>query len=185
MEFLELQYNFLSTSFAAPKTQKSNLVMEFWVIYPSLTSVMRNNLNSGAGLLHAEFWSRATLGWSRAMPNTSIIIHKLSNIWRIKITIHWFEVYKITNVKYSQKHLLSDIIKKYLLTFCDTKSSLISLRSISSNNVFQYIESQSHLTSLELLLTINSSQKYFNFKKLLSADATIICIVNSTLSISK
>jgi hypothetical protein len=35
------------------------------------------------------------------------------------------------------------------------------------------------------LLTINSSQKYFNFKKLLSVDATIICIVNSTLSISK
>jgi hypothetical protein len=31
----------------------------------------------------------------------------------------------------------------------------------------------------------NISQKYFNFKKLLSAKATIICIVYNTLPISK
>jgi hypothetical protein len=34
-------------------------------------------------------------------------------------------------------------------------------------------------------MTLNSSQKYFNFKKLLSADTTIMCVVNNTLSISK
>jgi hypothetical protein len=34
---------------------------------------MRNNLNSGAELLHPEFRSRAALGWSRAMPNTPYI----------------------------------------------------------------------------------------------------------------
>jgi hypothetical protein len=46
--------------------------MEFGLIYPPLPPVMRNNLNSGAELLHLEFWSRATLGWSRAMPNTPL-----------------------------------------------------------------------------------------------------------------
>jgi hypothetical protein len=35
------------------------------------------------------------------------------------------------------------------------------------------------------LLIKNSSQKYFNFKKLLSAKATIICIVYNTLPILK
>jgi hypothetical protein len=70
MEFLELQYIFWSTSFAALKLQKNNLVIEFGVIYPPLPLIMRNNLNSGAELLHPEFWSRAALGWSRAMPNT-------------------------------------------------------------------------------------------------------------------
>jgi hypothetical protein len=47
--------------------------MEFGVIYPPLPPVMRNNLNSGAELLHPEFRSRAALGWSRAMPNTPYI----------------------------------------------------------------------------------------------------------------
>jgi hypothetical protein len=41
------------------KTLKNNLVMEFGVIYPSLSPVMRNNLNSEAELLYLEFWSRA------------------------------------------------------------------------------------------------------------------------------
>jgi hypothetical protein len=59
IEFLNLQYNFWSTSFAAMKTLKNNLVMEFGVIYPSLSPVMRNNLNSEAELLYLEFWSRA------------------------------------------------------------------------------------------------------------------------------
>jgi hypothetical protein len=44
------------------KLQKSNIVMEFGVIYSSLPPIMRNNLNYGAELLHAEFWSRAALG---------------------------------------------------------------------------------------------------------------------------
>jgi hypothetical protein len=52
------------------KLQKNNLVIEFGVIYPPMPPVMRNNLNFGAELLHPEFWSRAALGWSRAMPNT-------------------------------------------------------------------------------------------------------------------
>ena len=46
--------------------------MEFRVIYPPLPLVMRNNLNSGAELLYPEFWSRAALEWSRAMPNTPL-----------------------------------------------------------------------------------------------------------------
>jgi hypothetical protein len=62
MEFLELQYNFWSTSFDTPKTPKNNLVIEFVVIYLSLPSVTRNNLNSGAELLHPKFWSRSALG---------------------------------------------------------------------------------------------------------------------------
>jgi hypothetical protein len=71
MEFLELQYKFLEYSLLLlRKLQKNNLVMEFGVIYPPLPPVMRNNLNSGAELLHPEFRSRADLGWSRAMPNT-------------------------------------------------------------------------------------------------------------------
>jgi hypothetical protein len=73
MEFLELQYKFLEYSFAAPKTRKNNLVIKFGVMYPSLPPVMRNNLNSGAELFHPEFWSRAALGWSRAIPNTPLI----------------------------------------------------------------------------------------------------------------
>jgi hypothetical protein len=44
-------------------------------------------------------------------PHIYIIIHILSNIWHIKIIMHYFEVYKITNVKYSKKHMLSHIIK--------------------------------------------------------------------------
>jgi hypothetical protein len=32
-------------------------------------------------------------------------------------------------------------------------------------------------------LTLNSLQKYFNFKKILSVDATIMYIVNNSLSI--
>ena len=55
------------------KLQKNNLVMEFGVIYPPLPPVMRNNLNSGAELLHPEFRSRAALGWSRAIPNTPLV----------------------------------------------------------------------------------------------------------------
>jgi hypothetical protein len=35
------------------------------------------------------------------------------------------------------------------------------------------------------LLTINSSQKYFNFKKFPSGEATIMCIVNNTQFVSK
>jgi hypothetical protein len=65
MEFLELQYIFWSISFVLRKLQKSNLVIEF--------GVMRNNLNSGEELLHPEFWSRAALGWSRAIPNTPLV----------------------------------------------------------------------------------------------------------------
>jgi hypothetical protein len=52
--------------------KKNNLVMEFELIYPPLPPFMKNNLNYGAELLHLEFWSRATLGWSRAMPNTPL-----------------------------------------------------------------------------------------------------------------
>jgi hypothetical protein len=77
MEFLELQYNFLEYLFwCSENSKKSNLVMEFGVIYPSLPPVMRNNLNSGAELLHPEFWSRAALGWSRVMPNTPLVQNK-------------------------------------------------------------------------------------------------------------
>jgi hypothetical protein len=47
--------------------------MEFKVIYPPLPPVMTNNLNSGAELLHPEFWSRAALRWSRAMSNTLLL----------------------------------------------------------------------------------------------------------------
>jgi hypothetical protein len=50
--------------------------------------------------------------------------------------------------------------------------------------LFRYIKSPNHLTSLELLMTINSSY-FFYFKKLLSTEETIICIVYNTLSISK
>jgi hypothetical protein len=55
------------------KLQKSNLDMKFGVIYPPLPPIIRNNLNSGAELLHPEFWSTAALGWSRAMPNTHLV----------------------------------------------------------------------------------------------------------------
>jgi hypothetical protein len=47
--------------------------MEFRLIYAPLPPVIRNNLNSGAELLHLEFWNRATLGWSRVMPNTPLV----------------------------------------------------------------------------------------------------------------
>jgi hypothetical protein len=56
MEFLELQYNFLEYLFCCSKnSKKNNLVMEFGVIYPPLSPVMRNTLNSGAELLYLEF----------------------------------------------------------------------------------------------------------------------------------
>jgi hypothetical protein len=35
---------------------------------------MRNNLNYGAELLHAEFWSRTVVVWSRAIQNMSLKI---------------------------------------------------------------------------------------------------------------
>jgi hypothetical protein len=37
------------------KLQKSNIVMEFGVIYPPQPPVIKNNLNSEAELLHPEF----------------------------------------------------------------------------------------------------------------------------------
>jgi hypothetical protein len=45
---------FWSASFAAPKTQKNNMVIEFGVIYLPLSAPLRNNINSGAELLHPE-----------------------------------------------------------------------------------------------------------------------------------
>jgi hypothetical protein len=77
--------------------------------------------------------------------------------------MHCFEVYKITNIKYSQNtYLLSDIIKMSSnILWYKVIAYIIEISLIQQ--FFRYIESTSHLTYLKLLLTINSSQKYFNF----------------------